>query len=146
MKEDSLPEPSEARLQEFNRKEHQHCFSHLPPDKGGLGLEFHVQPDGSVKADWMPLHGYESFEGILHGGIQATVMDGAMVQVLFARGISARTGDMKIRFRNSVLMGKPVVVTAALVLAHPPLFKMTAAILQDGKLCAECEARFMSKL
>jgi acyl-coenzyme A thioesterase PaaI-like protein len=145
MKEDSLPTPSGEKLLEINKIEHQHCFTHVAKDKGGLGLEFRLQPDGSVRAEWDCMKGYESYEGILHGGIQATLMDSAMVQALFARGIVARTGEMKIRFRNSVLIAEKVSITADLVLAHPPLYKMKAAVLQNGRVCAECEAKFMSK-
>jgi acyl-coenzyme A thioesterase PaaI-like protein len=140
----TLPEPSEENLVEMNRLHHQRCFTHIAKSAGGFGMEFHLQPDASVRADWTCPDGYESYEGVLHGGIQATLMDSAMVQVLFARRVVARTGEMKVRFRNSVSPKKPITVTASLELAHPPLFKMRAAVIQDGKVCAECEAKFMS--
>jgi acyl-coenzyme A thioesterase PaaI-like protein len=145
MREDSLSKPSEENLIEFNKLHHQCCFTHIAKSAGGFGMEFHLQPDDSVRAEWTCPKGYESYEGVLHGGIQATIMDSAMVQVLFARRVVARTGEMKTRFRGAVSPDKPIVVTAALVLAYPPLFKMKAAVLQDGKVCAECEAKFMSK-
>ena len=145
MKEDSLPAPSEEKQRELNAATHTHCFTHLPREKGGLGLDFHLQPDGSVRADWNCIPGYESYENVLHGGIQATLMDSAMVQVLFTRGVVARTGEMIVRYHASVDSRHPIAITAHLELAHPPLFKMEAAILQDGRLCASAKAKFMSK-
>jgi acyl-coenzyme A thioesterase PaaI-like protein len=145
MREESLPSPSENNLRELNKKEHSHCFTHIGKDKGGLGLQFHLEPNGGVRADWECPAGYESYENVLHGGIQATLMDSAMVQALFARGIVARTGEMTVRYHASVNTTDPITITAQLAMAHPPLFKLDAFVHQRGILCSEAHAKFMSK-
>jgi acyl-coenzyme A thioesterase PaaI-like protein len=145
MKEESLPSVSEENMLELNKKEHQRCFTHVSKENGGLGLVFHVEPNGDVRSEWECVEGLESYNGILHGGIQAALMDSAMVQALFARGIVGRTGEMTIRYHVSVVPTKPVTITARLVMAHSPLFKLEAEIHQDGLLCAVAKAKFMSK-
>lgn len=145
MKEDSLPKPSAEKLRELNEAAHARCFTHVAKEKGGLGLEFTIEEDGSVRAEWDCSPGLESYENVLHGGIQATLMDSAMVQALFARGIVGRTGEMTVRYHSSVDPRKKVVVTAKIEMAHPPLFKLVASIYQEGSLCAAAKAKFMSR-
>ena len=46
----------------------------------GLHLSLHVDPDsGIVTVDFIPLAEHIGFEGIIHGGVLATVLDEAMV-------------------------------------------------------------------
>jgi uncharacterized protein (TIGR00369 family) len=144
MKEDSLPPPSEQNLRALNSSEHARCFTHRSKETGGLGVQFHVMENGDVQAEWACAEGYESYEGVLHGGLQATLMDSAMVQALFARGIVARTGEMTVRYHASVSPTQPLTVTAHVDMAHPPLYKLNAAITQNGVLCSSAKAKFMS--
>jgi len=134
----------EAAMRMARRCEHPHCFACGEPVSGGLGLSFELDREGEVVADWIPPASMESYPGILHGGIIATLLDSAMVQVLFAAGIVARTGDLHIRFRMPVLTLSPVQVRAGLRDQRPPLFRLEAVLWQKGIRCAYAEAKFMS--
>ncbi len=136
--------PTEAALRALCSREHHACFACRPVAAGGLGLTFALQPDGSVAADWTCPPGGESYAGIVHGGLLATALDSAMVHALFARGIVARTGELNVRYRQSVRAGEPVTVTAHHHSAYHPLHRLIATIHQSGTLCATASAKFMA--
>ncbi len=136
--------PTDEALREFCAREHARCFACRPVAEGGLGLEFEVQADGTVRSEWSCPSGVESYAGIVHGGILATALDSAMVHVLFASGIIARTGELRVRYRRSVRTGTPARVTARLCDALRPLFRLEAEILQDGVVCTRATAKFMA--
>ena len=135
--------PTEATLRATCRREHPHCFACSDPADGGLGLRFQVDTGGSVTTEWTCPPGGESYPGIVHGGVVATLLDAAMVHALFARGIAARTGELRIRYRSPVCIGSPVVVRAWLTNASGRLFVLEAELWQGASLCAEARAKFM---
>jgi uncharacterized protein (TIGR00369 family) len=99
--------------------------------------------DGDVTARWTCPAGGESYPGIVHGGVVATLLDAAMVHALFARGVVARTGELRIRYRSPVCIGSPVVVRAKLANEGGRLFVLEAELRQGTSLCAEARAKFM---
>ena len=135
--------PTEERLRATCRREHPHCFACSDPVDGGLGPHFHVDLDGGVTARWTCPVGGESYPGIVHGGVVATLLDAAMVHSLFARGVVARTGELRIRYRSPVCIGSPVVVRAKLANEGGRLFVLEAELRQGASLCAEARAKFM---
>lgn len=137
--------PSDARLAALCAREHARCFACRPVAAGGLGLRFAVEPDETVTAQWMPPAGYESYAGVLHGGLLATVLDSAMVHALFARGVVARTGELTLRYRRPVQHAAPVTARAWLRSAYPPLFQLEAEIRQVGAVCVHARAKFMAQ-
>ena len=50
------------------------CFGCSPGNSIGLHLDFYSDGE-SVYADWLPQKGYEGYTNVIHGGIQATLMD-----------------------------------------------------------------------
>src|SRR3990170_4274596 len=73
----------------------------------GLHLQFHRDPDGAVAAEWCPTPGWEGFEGIVHGGIVATVLDEAMSKAVASLHCAALTGELRVRFHHRVTPGEP---------------------------------------
>ncbi len=137
-----------AAIEETRRtlqhRTHKHCYACGAPEKGGLGLHFITQPDGSVTADWACPINYQSYDGILHGGIIATLLDGAMVHALFANGIVAQTAELCVRYKHPVKIGCPVRVTAHRKTLIGPLHQLTAQITQSEIICAVAQAKFMA--
>lgn len=136
--------PTEEALRTLCAREHRHCFACRAVAKGGLGLVFRVTAGGGVAAQWQCPAGYESFEGILHGGIIATVLDSAMVHALFAHGVSARTGSLNLRYRVPAVAEAYFTVTAELDHSYPPLYVVNATLAHAGTVCATARGKFMS--
>jgi uncharacterized protein (TIGR00369 family) len=67
----------------------------------GLHLEF--QTDGDVSmARWTASAGWESFKGVIHGGVICALLDEAMSQSIITAGHMALTAEMRVRFRKKV--------------------------------------------
>jgi uncharacterized protein (TIGR00369 family) len=135
---------TEDRRQNLTRRAHARCFACGEEAPGSLGVRFRVKADGAVAADWDCPADYQSFTGVLHGGIIATLLDSAMVHVLFARGIAARTAELIVRYRHPVHTGEPVAVAARLGTQCGPLFILEAAVRQHRTVCATARAKFMA--
>lgn len=132
-----------AALRATGRAAHPRCFACGEPADGGLGLRFAVEADGGVVARWECPAGGEGYPGILHGGLTATLLDAAMTQALFARGIVARTGELTVRYRQPVVLGGAATVRARLRRSLGPLFELEAEVRQGASLCATARAKFM---
>lgn len=134
---------TETSLRLLREQEHSSCFACRPAKWGGLGLEFAVLPDGGLESWWTCPVAYQSYEGIVHGGILATVLDCAMLQVLFARGLVARTGELRLRYYHPVQVLYPLRVRAWMEEGKAPLHLLAAELWQDEQLCVKAQAKFM---
>ena len=98
---------------------------------GGLQLRFQSSLDGAT-ARWTPTIGWESFEGIVHGGIITTVLDEAMSQAVIARGWEALTVELKVRFRELVSPGDGLYVRGWVVDRRRRRIRAEATLVTDA--------------
>ncbi|MGB9618970.1 MAG: PaaI family thioesterase [Armatimonadota bacterium] len=121
---------------------HRDCFA-CGHGEDGLGLTFERSGVDTVSAEWFCDERYQSYPGIVHGGIIATVLDCAMTNCLLMKGIPAVTADMHIEYREPVRVGSVVAIRASLVRSRSPLFVLEAEIIQDERVRARASAKFM---
>ena len=80
------------------------CFGCAPDNKPGLKMTFCEDGD-YICCNWQPVDSFEGYKGVLHGGIQQTLMDEIaswVVQLkLKTAGVTAR---METRFIQPVLI------------------------------------------
>jgi acyl-coenzyme A thioesterase PaaI-like protein len=88
---------------------------------------------------------FQGYDGLLHGGVIAAVLDSAMTNCLFAHGIVAVTGELTVRFLHPVLLTHEAVVKANIKESFPPLHCMEARLMQNGRIVARASARFMER-
>lgn len=138
-------EPHQTLLEETRTQAHGCCAvcgrvaGHTPR------LRFAVRDDGSVQAFFQPDRTYEGYDGMLHGGVIATLLDAAMTHCLFAHGRCGLTAELCVRFRHPVLTAAPVRLRAWVERASAPLFVLRAEIEQEGRLRATAVGKFMDK-
>jgi uncharacterized protein (TIGR00369 family) len=109
----------------------------------GLRLAYNTCADGQVKAAFPCDRLYQGYDGYLHGGVIAALLDSAMTNCLFAHGRIALTGELNVRFLKPVVVDHPAVVSARVVESLPPLFRMEADLRQGGETMARATAKFM---
>jgi acyl-coenzyme A thioesterase PaaI-like protein len=80
----------------------------------GLKLDLYVEPATStVRVEFTPRPQHIGFEGVVHGGTLATVLDEAMVwAATWAGKRFCVCGEMTVRFRREATVGKPLIVEA----------------------------------
>ena len=88
---------------------------------------------------------FAGYPGMLHGGIICMLLDGAMTNCLFARGLATVTVDMNVRFRHPVIVRRTALVRAWLESDEPPVHRLAAEVRQDGRVAATAKARFFDK-
>ena len=76
-----------------------HCVVCGHQNPHGLQLTFRVDGNG-VTAEWVPGKNWESFQGVIHGGVISTVLDEAMSKAIIAQGLEAFTVDLRVRFKQ----------------------------------------------
>ena len=119
------------------------CGRHNPH---GLHLSLHVNTDtGAVTCDFTPQPHHVGFEGIIHGGLLATVVDEAMVWAATWTGrLFCVCGEMSIRFRTRAKVGVPLLATARIEAARPKLILVTSTITSvDNALVAQATGKYV---
>ena len=138
-----ITELAQPGSQHMCAQAHSNCVVCGCANGRGLHLEFAESDDGGVHASFDCDDTFEGYAGMLHGGIVASLMDGAMTNCMFARGIPAVTAELRVRFRHPVITGNVATVHARIDRSSPPLHLLSAEIIQDGQTRATASGKFM---
>ena len=60
-------------------------------------MRFRREPDGSVTSEFLSDAMYQGYSDVLHGGVVAAVLDGAMTNCLFAHNVVAVPAELRQR-------------------------------------------------
>jgi acyl-coenzyme A thioesterase PaaI-like protein len=132
-------------LRALQGKVHPFCLVCSGSNPYGLALGFQAGENGELRALFHPNAGLEGYEGLLHGGMTASLLDGIMTNCLFAHGIVALTAELKVRYREPVAIGPEISLRAWIDQRHPPLYLMSAELIQEGCVRATASAKFMER-
>jgi uncharacterized protein (TIGR00369 family) len=105
-------------------------------------MEFGMDNQGGVEATFQCEKSFEGYPGIMHGGVIASILDGAMGNCMFAQGQATVTVEMTTRFRHPIVIGKQAKVSAKIIRVSHPLYLLQAEIIQDGKVKATAEGKY----
>jgi len=99
----------------------------------GLQLNLHVdEAGGVVTCSFVPASRHMGFDGIIHGGLLATVLDEAMVwAATWAAKRFCVCGEMTVRFRRNALVGRPLRVEAKVTSNRSRLIETEGTIHDD---------------
>jgi len=120
------------------------CFGCSPTNPSGLHMEFFKEGDELV-CKWNPNDHFQGFHDILHGGVQATMMDEIASWVVFVMLDTAGvTYQLNTRFRKPVYISKGIITVRAALVSHKKRIAEIEARLYDGEdvLCAESQANY----
>lgn len=122
---------------------HHNCLLCGDQNPRSLGLQFKPHAEDSVQAEFQGHKELQGYDGILHGGIIASLLDSAMTHCLFEKGIRAVTGDLQVRYKHSIPYDAKIIIQANITESHPPLYRLKSRILLNNKTMVRGEARFM---
>ena len=119
------------------------CFGCAPTNPIGLKLEFaaaHRQCTSrfSLGPD------YESYPGVIHGGIVATILDETLAQAVYRHGnVSAFTVGLRVRYGHPMKTNIPYVAIGEIIRANNTLIRASGRIEHDtGELIAAAVGSF----
>jgi len=132
------PTGAVGRLAEHN------CFGCTPGNPKGLGLALE-EGETEVTASVCLGADYESFPGVIHGGIVATILDEIMGRaVLCAHHRLSVTAGIRIRFADVMRTGTTYVARAAVASDVDSIVKVHARVEQSQTgLVAAAEGTFV---
>ncbi len=133
---------SQATLDATRHHAHPCCLLCGTRHPQGLGLDFSVLPDGTVRAVFAGADRFEGYPDTLHGGILAALLDSAMTNCLFARGVVAVTARLHVRYLHPGRLQSSMEIEATLEGSRRSLHDLSARVRQDGKLVATATATF----
>jgi acyl-coenzyme A thioesterase PaaI-like protein len=120
------------------------CFGCSPTNPSGLRMEFYKEGD-EIVCRWDPGVHFQGFHDILHGGIQATMMDEIASWVVFIMLDTAGvTYKLNTRFRKPVMISKGIITIRATLVSQQKRIAEIEARLYDGEnlLCAESQVSY----
>ena len=134
-----------SKMVDIRKKAHPNCVACSLSNAYGMQLEFVPSEDGDVAAQFKCGDQYESFPGMLHGGVISTILDSAMTNCLFAHGYVAVTADFRVQFRHPVTTDQQAIARAWITNSIPPVHELKAEIVQNGQIKTVASGRFMEQ-
>ena len=132
-------------MQEIRHFAHPNCVICGNNGSGFPHLSFNMDKNGVIKAELQCKPVFQGYPGQLHGGVISTVMDAAMTNCLFARGITAVTAKLSIQFYKPVKINSSAIVRAWIYNESRLLYKLKSEIIQNGIVKAAAEGKFVVK-
>jgi acyl-coenzyme A thioesterase PaaI-like protein len=88
------------------KQHHGACLFNELNSSVGRDLEIRFASDGTLRGEFAGGERYQGYDGMLHGGVIAALIDAGSVQCLWGHGIVAYTGRMNIRYRKPLKSDK----------------------------------------
>lgn len=121
---------------------HINCYVCGANNKKSLNLRFYSTDEKEVCLHYTPEAHLQGYPDILHGGMIATLLDAAMTHALFRIGVEALTGDLHIRYFQSVPMGKRLTIKARVTRIYGLWYFMSSDIFLENEAMVSATAKF----
>jgi len=109
------------------------CFACGGKNPLGLHLSFTLEGDDFC-CRIKPKPHWQGFYGVVHGGIQSTIIDDMMSNHLFrVKRIWAATGDLSVRFRKPVPIERELLFVSRIVNQRGRIWEMSAQCMVSGE-------------
>ena len=121
---------------------HERCFVCGAANAGGLKLAFE-RSDDRVRCRARIEERFQSYEGVVHGGILAAIADAAMVHLVRREGESRPlTCRLEIRYREPVFVGEDLAAEAWVTQTKLGIARAACTLSVGERVCVEAAASF----
>ena len=121
--------------------DNQGCYACGSANSEGLRMKFSLDENEDLVSEFTADKRHQGFDGILHGGIMALVLDEMMVNLTWIKGYNAVSAEINVRLKKPVRTGQKISLRSRIVCEEKKLIKTEAqAFGPDGKLVAEAKA------
>lgn len=109
----------------------------------GLQAVFRINEEGAWSEVCPPRH-LQGFDGTLHGGVIAAILDDAMWYTAHAKGFFTMTAELLVRYKHPVPTGQPIRVQGRLDSHRGRLIELSARLTDsNGTVLAEGRGKFL---
>lgn len=116
------------------------CFVCGKGNPIGLKLKFRWE-NNVATAEFTPNELFQGWNGFVHGGIMACLLDEALTYAAYYAGINCVTARMEVRLRQLLPVGEPLVISGTISKRTRKLVETTATLtLRDGTRVADGSA------
>lgn len=114
------------------------CFGCSPHNPSGLHMHFYLE-EGVFYGIWHPKRNFEGYAGILHGGIQATMMDEVASWFIYAQiGTAGVTKSMQVEYISSTRISEhPILLKADLKEEVGNEIHVNVELISENKVTAK---------
>ncbi|TDN97754.1 PaaI family thioesterase [Sunxiuqinia elliptica] len=120
------------------------CIGCSPHNPIGIKLEF--WDDGeSIVSEWEPNPNFMGWVNVLHGGIQATLLDEIAAWVVYTKCATAGvTAELQVKYKKPVYTNKgKLKIKGTLIEQNRRLALIKAQLFDhEGELCAEADVKY----
>ncbi len=129
----------------MNLEDDNMCFACGKNNPQGLQLEFSFnEREQYVETTFIPSPVYQGWQGVVHGGIIATLMDECMAKLAQFLGYRVVTASLTMRFKDVAKTGKPLTVRGEITkLSKKLIYAKAETRGEGGKVVAEAQAKLM---
>lgn len=130
----------------FRHREGYHCFGCSPDHLSGLQMSFYEDGD-EIISSWEPKSQFEGYQGVLHGGIQATIMDEIASWVVYVKlKVAGVTSSMDVRYHKPIYMdGGPILIRSKVLRMRRNLADIQVGIYNKAnELCSEATVTYFT--
>ncbi len=122
----------------LNNNENNWCFACGKENPNGLHMNFEIN-DSECIAYFTPQREHQSYNGRMHGGLVAVLLDEVTGNYLYCKeGKPAYTAKMEIRYRQPLNIGEEVLCVGREIRRKGRMVEMQGTISRkDGTLLAE---------
>jgi uncharacterized protein (TIGR00369 family) len=123
----------------FSELEGYKCFGCSPDHPTGLHLSFYEEGD-EIISSWTPDPRFEGYHNVLHGGIQAAIMDEIASWVVYVKlKVAGVTSSVNVRYHKPIFMNDgPLNIRASVGAMRRNLADIQVRIFnRENTLCAE---------
>ncbi len=125
-------------------KKTDNCFVCGRKNGSGLHAEFEIDArKRSIRGRFTPRPDHEGWQGIVHGGIIASLLDEAMVKLAAHLGIAAVSAEMTVKFKAPAAPGQDLVILGRIVETRNRLVLAESAISRGDVVIAEATGKLL---
>jgi len=114
------------------------CFACGTDNPDGLQLRFSYDPGGDrVETTFTPGPRYQGWQGVVHGGIVATLLDEVMAKAAARKGFAILTAEITVRFTSQAATGETLRCEAEIASVKKKVIYVNGTVSkQNGDLVA----------
>ena len=125
-------------------RDNQRCYVCGRDNPSGLQVAFEIdQSSRTITGRFTPRSEHEGWEGIVHGGIIAALLDEAMVKLAAHLGIRSVSAELTVKFKAPAAPGEELLVRGRIVREASRLIEAEAVVERGLVEIAEASGKLL---